>query len=84
LRLIEPVEDIETPAVESMPVTADDGLMVPDIEGAAGRPVETVMVGRGDGAIEIEMYIPADTSGPGTKMKGPAVIFRRTYRGCVR
>jgi hypothetical protein len=80
LKLIEPVEDVDTPALESMPVTADDGLMIPDIEGAAGRPVETVMVGRGAGANEIEMYIPADTSGPGTTMKGPVVIFRGIYR----
>ena len=63
-----------------MSVTADDGLMVPDIEGAAGLPVETVMVGMGAGANEIAMYIPSDTSGPGTTMKGPAVILRRTYR----
>jgi hypothetical protein len=34
----------------------------------------------GPGANEIEICIPADTSGPGTKMKGPAVIFRGTYR----
>ena len=35
---------------------------------------------RADSRNEIEMYIPANTSGPGTTMKGPAVIFRRTYR----
>jgi hypothetical protein len=38
----------------------------------------------GHGANKIEKCIPADTSGPGTKMKGPTVFFRGTYReGCV-
>jgi hypothetical protein len=67
-----------------MPVMADGGLMVSDVEGEAGLPVETVIVGMGACAIEIEKFIPAETSRPGTTMKGPTVIIRGTYRqGCV-
>jgi len=54
--------------------------MLPDVDAAAGLPVETAIVGTGAGTNEIEMRIQADTSRPGTMMKGPAVIFRGTYR----
>ena len=67
VELIEPIEDIDMPVVELMPVMVvelmpvmvDVGLMVPDIDDAAGLPEENVIVRLDPDANERETLIPA-------------------------
>jgi len=75
VELIEPIEDIDMPVVELMPVMVvelmpvmvvelmpvmvDAGLMVPDIDDPAGLPKENGIVRPDPGANERETIIPA-------------------------
>ena len=59
VELIEPIEDIDMPVVELMPVMVDAGLMVPDIDDPAGLPKENDIVRPDPDANERETIIPA-------------------------
>ena len=67
VELIEPIEDIDMPVVELMPVMVvklmpvmvDAGLIVPDIDDPAGLPKENDIVRPDPDANERETIIPA-------------------------